>query len=177
MWQIQFALNCRKKQIKFSHPLLNSSSTFCSIWCGKLNCYLEIHKGLLKTSKNRNVETSLVGPFPIFPHIDMVSVSLSDLVWIINDDLNISKTCFSDSFFTFFWLALMVFSVFAVALIWVAAVKLEAVLTNGNINANPFSFCFRCLRNQKLTIVNSTSAAKTKAVHKPIHTSMACKQR
>ena len=89
---------------------------------------------------------------------------------------NVNDKNFLKLVFTFFWLALIVFSVFVAALIWVAAVRFEAVLTKGNINASAFSFLFRCLRNQKLTIVNSTKAANTNAVHRPIHTSIAWKE-
>ena len=53
-------------------------------------------------------------------------------------------------------------------------VMFEAVLKNGNALDIIISWRFLNFRNQKLTIVNSTRAANTKAVHKPIHTSNAC---
>ena len=53
-------------------------------------------------------------------------------------------------------------------------VMFEAVLKNGNALDIIISCRFLNFRNQKLTIVNSTRAANTKAVHKPIHTSNAC---
>ena len=58
----------------------------------------------------------------------------------------------------------------------VTLVILEAVLTKGSIIAVAISRCRLNFRNQKFTTVNSTRAAKTNAVHKPIQTSMACKK-
>ena len=76
-------------------------------------------------------------------------------------------------YYTFFLLAFMFASVLAMALRFVTLVIFEAVRTKGSIRATALSRCLLNFLNQKLTIVNSTKAAKTKAVHKPIHTSMA----
>ena len=115
-------------------------------------------------------------PFHIENWIDFLSINIDNKWEILYRRRKNEKYEFLKLVFTFFWLALMVFSVFAAALIWVAAVRFEAVLTKGNINASAFSLLFRCLRNQKLTIVNSTKAANTNAVHRPIHTSIALKE-
>ena len=54
--------------------------------------------------------------------------------------------------------------------------RFEAVLTKGSMRAKAFSFFFLYFLNQKLTMVNSTKAAKTNAVQRPIHTSIACNE-
>ena len=55
----------------------------------------------------------------------------------------------------------------------VTFVIFEAVLIKGSALEIIKSCRFLNLRNQKFTIVNSTSAANTNAVHRPIHTSIA----